>query len=150
MTTSTSRRIFKTASVLFSILWVLASCGSSTEDSTEGAADGGDVDSESASSGPAHEDYEAAAFADPTTIDNAWFPLTPGNRLVLDGITVEDGETLDHRIEFIVTDLTKEIDGVETVVAYIEDYSDDELVEAELAFYAQDDSDNVWFFGEYP
>lgn len=132
---------------------MLASCSSSTEngtDSTDSAADGGDGDSQSASSEPVHEDFDAAGFEDSTAIDNAWFPLTPGNRLVLDGITVEDGETLDHRIEFIVTDLTKEIDGVETVVAWIEDYSDDELVEAELAFYAQDDSGNVWFLGEYP
>lgn len=95
-------------------------------------------------------DFDAASFSDPTTIDNNWFPLTPGNRLVLDGVTVENGESLDHRIEFIVTDLTKEIAGVETVVAWIEDYSDDELVEAELAFYAQDDDGTVWFLGEYP
>ena len=97
-----------------------------------------------------HEDFEAAVFDNPTVIDNEWFSMTPGNRLVLSGFTVEDGETLDHRIEFTVTDLTKEIAGVETMVAWIEDYSDDELVEAELAFYAQDNDGNVWFMGEYP
>lgn len=97
-----------------------------------------------------HVDFSAAAFDNPTVIDNEWFTLTPGNRLVLDGLTVEDGESFDHRIEFIVTDLTKEIAGVVTVVAWIEDYSDDELVEAELAFYAQDNDGNVWFMGEYP
>ena len=97
-----------------------------------------------------HEDFEAAVFDNPTVIDNEWFSLTPGNRLVLSGETVEDGETFDHRIEFTVTDFTKEILGVQTVVAWIEDYSDDELVEAELAFYAQDNDGNVWFMGEYP
>lgn len=125
----------------------------SAEDNDGGAEDSGeDGESEDGDAAlePDHEDFEAAVFGDPTTIDNVWFPLTPGNRLVLDGFTVEDGETLDHRIEFIVTDLTKEIDGVETVVAWIEDHSDDELVEAELAFYAQDNDGNVWFFGEYP
>ena len=99
---------------------------------------------------PIFEDVDAAEFSDPTVIDNEWLPLTPGNRLVLDGITVDEGEQSDHRIVFVVTDLTKQIDGVETRVAWIEDYSDDELVEAEVAFYAQDDDGNVWFFGEYP
>ena len=89
-------------------------------------------------------------FSNSTSISNEWLPLIPGNRLVLDGVTLEEGESLDHRIEFTVIDLTKMIGGVETVVAWIEDYSEDELVEAELAFYAQDDDGNVWFFGEYP
>ena len=69
---------------------------------------------------------------------------------MLSGTTIEDGEEFSHQIRYIVTDLTKEILGVQTVVVWIEDYSDDELVEAEIAFYAQDDAGNVWFFGEHP
>jgi hypothetical protein len=30
------------------------------------------------------------------------------------------------------------------------DYSDDDLVEAGIALYAQDNDGNVWFLGEYP
>ena len=37
-----------------------------------------------------------------------------------------------------------------TVVSWDLDYSDGELAEAELAFYAQDDDGNVWRMGEYP
>lgn len=85
-----------------------------------------------------------------TTVDNEWLPLQPGTQWVYEGLTVEDGESIAHRIEFIVTDLTKEIAGVNTVVAWIGDFSDDELVEAEIAFYAQDNDGNVWFLGEYP
>jgi hypothetical protein len=55
-----------------------------------------------------------------------------------------------HRLEFIATDLTKEIQGVRTVVAWIADYSDGELVEKEIAFYAQDNDGNVWYLGEHP
>ena len=99
---------------------------------------------------PIFENFEGATFSNPTVIDNEWFPLTPGNRLVLDGTSVEDGEELAHRIVYVVTDFTKEIAGVKTVVVWIEDYSDDELVEVELAFYAQDDAGNIWFFGEHP
>lgn len=96
------------------------------------------------------EDFEAATFSNPTVIDNQYLPFAPGNRVVLSGITVDEGEEIDHQIRLVVTDLTKEIIGVETVVVWIEDYSDDELVEVEIAFYAQDDDGNVWFFGEHP
>jgi hypothetical protein len=49
-----------------------------------------------------------------------------------------------------ITDLTKEIAGVRTVVTWDQDFSDGELVETELAFFAQDDDGNVWRLGEYP
>jgi len=48
------------------------------------------------------------------------------------------------------TDLTKVIDGIRTVVNYELDYDSGELVEAELAFFAQDDDGAVWLIGEYP
>jgi hypothetical protein len=59
-------------------------------------------------------------------------------------------EEIPHRIEFTVTDLTKDIAGVRTVVAWIVDYSDGQMVEQELAFYAQDNDGNVWYLGEHP
>jgi uncharacterized protein YbaA (DUF1428 family) len=59
-------------------------------------------------------------------------------------------EEIPHRIEFTVTDLTKEIAGVRTVVAWIVDISDGQVVEKEIAFYAQDNDGNVWYLGEHP
>lgn len=94
--------------------------------------------------------YAAATFSDPTKIDNLWMPLTPGTRLVWEGTTLDDDEFLDHTVITIVTDLTKVIDGVETVVIWDQDFSDGELVETELAFFVQDDDGNVWRMGEYP
>jgi hypothetical protein len=99
---------------------------------------------------PAFMDFAPDNFSDSTNIDNEWMSLKPGTRWVYEGTTVEDGEEIAHRIEFTVTDLTKEIEGVPTVVAWIADYSDGELVELELSFYAQDNDGNVWYFGEYP
>jgi hypothetical protein len=96
------------------------------------------------------EDFHPNDFDDPTDIDNLWFPLRPGTQYVYEGITEQGGREIPHKIVFNVTDLTKEIAGVRTVVAWVLDYSDDELVEAELAFYAQDNDGNVWFLGEYP
>lgn len=95
-------------------------------------------------------DMNAATFDNPTKIDNKWLPMTPGTEYIFDGFTEEGGRKIPHSIIFTVTDLTKEIEGVRTVVAYILDYSDHELVEAEIAFYAQDNDGNVWFMGEYP
>lgn len=105
---------------------------------------------ESDATEPQFVDFDPANFTDSTNIDNAWLPLQPGTRWVHEGITVEAGEEIPHRIEFTVTDLTKEIAGVHTVVAWIIDVSDEQVVEKEIAFYAQDNDGNVWYFGEHP
>ena len=89
-------------------------------------------------------------FSDPATIDGKWFPLRPGTKLVHDGAGNVDGERSPRRVVMIVTDLTKVIDGIRAVAIYERDYSDDELAEAELAFFAQDDDGNVWHLGQYP
>lgn len=97
------------------------------------------------------EDFNAGNFGNSTNIDNPWMPFKPGMRYVYEGTTVEDdGTLLPHRIVINVTDLTKEIGGVRSLVTWDLDYSDDELVEAELAFLAQDKEGTVWRMGEYP
>ena len=65
-------------------------------------------------------------------------------------VPVTRDEEIPHRLEFTVTDLTKDIAGVRTVVAWIVDISDGQVVEKEIAFYAQDNDGNVWFLGEHP
>jgi hypothetical protein len=93
----------------------------------------------------------ADMFSHPTTIDNIWAPMKPGTRWIYEGLSKEDdGKVVPHRITVTVTGLTKILGGIRTVVSYDLDYSDGELVEAELAFYAQDNAGNVWQFGEYP
>jgi hypothetical protein len=71
-------------------------------------------------------------------------------QLVFQGTTTEGKEKIPHRLVFTVTDLTKEIAGVRSVVLWDRDFSAGELVESELAFFAQDDGGNVWQLGEYP
>ncbi|HLF27990.1 MAG TPA: hypothetical protein VJG32_16775 [Anaerolineae bacterium] len=99
---------------------------------------------------PVFESFDPSNFGRSTQIDNAWMPLPPGTQWVYEGTTTEEGETLARRLEFTVTDLTKEIEGVRTVVAWIVDVSDGEIVEKEIAFYAQDNDGNVWYLGEHP
>lgn len=89
-------------------------------------------------------------FAHSTSINNRFYPLRPGRQYVLEGRADRGGGVLPHRVVFTVTDLVKEIDGVKTVVLWDRDFSDGQLVEAELAFQAQDNYGNVWNLGEYP
>jgi hypothetical protein len=97
------------------------------------------------------DDYDQSLFDDTsTTIDNEWWPLAPGTRFEWRGWTEEEeGQRVPHRIVFTVTDLTKVIDGVRTVVGWDRDFSRGELVEGELIFLAQDKNGNVWHFGQY-
>jgi hypothetical protein len=96
------------------------------------------------------KDYDLTGFSDPTTVDNRWFPLKPGLQYTLEGSAIEDERRVTRRVVFTVTDLTKVIDGVRTVVVWDRDWSQGRLVEAELAFFAQDDDGNVWHLGQYP
>jgi len=98
------------------------------------------------------EDFNPKSFdGRSTTIDNEWFPLKPGTRLVYAGTTIEDdGKPLPRRLVSIVTDLTKVIGGVRTVVVWDVDHKDGQLAETEIAFFAQDNDGNVWLLGEYP
>jgi hypothetical protein len=79
-------------------------------------------------------------------ITNRFLPMKPGTRLTLEG----NVEGVPHRVVFTITDLTKEVADVNTLVIWDTDTSEDELVESELAFFAQDGAGNVWNLGEYP
>jgi hypothetical protein len=84
-------------------------------------------------------------------IANRFYPLVPGMQFVLDGFVVgDDGLRHPHRIETTVTDLTKVIDGVRTIVVFDRDIQDGVLQESEIFFVAQETDGAVWTFGEYP
>lgn len=122
-----------------------------TEVSKEAIAEATEAPAEE-STEPQFPDFDANNFdtSTSTVVDNQWMPMKPGTFWAYEGKALDGSETVDRRIEFTVTDLTKEIDGVRTIVAWIEDYNNDELIEKEIAFYAQDKEGNVWYFGEHP
>ena len=100
---------------------------------------------------PIFADFNPGNFSNSTTVNNKLFPLKPGVMLVSEGTAKDpegDEETL--RIEVTTTGLTKMIGDINTVVVHIDDYADGGLVESELAFFAQDNDGNIWYFGEYP
>jgi len=92
----------------------------------------------------------AGRFSAPLTVDNPMFPLVAGTQFVYQGKIVEGGVPKRHSVVFTVTDLSKVVDHVRTVVAWDRDFLGGRLQEQELAFFAQDDKGNVWNFGEYP
>ncbi len=94
-------------------------------------------------------DISTAQFSDPAEIDATYLPMTPGTQHTYEGQALEDGEELARKVIFTVTDLTKVVGGVESVVIWEQDFNDDELVESELGFFAQDDEGTVWHTGEY-
>ncbi|WP_440955470.1 hypothetical protein ACSAZK_00385 [Methanosarcina sp. Mfa9] len=78
-------------------------------------------------------------------IDNPYFPLVPGTTFVYEGES-DEGDPL--RTEVYVTDETRVVMGVTTIVVRESEYEDDELEEETFDWYAQDKDGNVWYFGE--
>jgi hypothetical protein len=81
---------------------------------------------------------DPAAFA--TVIDNPYQPWVPGTRFTYEGA--------GQRIEVEVTDQTRTILGVPTVVVRDQVFEGKKLIEDTFDWYAQDKQGNVWYFGE--
>jgi hypothetical protein len=129
------------AGALGAVCGLLAGCGSSAP---------GPAATRTAPAAAATHAARNGAFSHPLTVDNPMFPLAVGTQFTYQGRIVEGGESKPHSVTFTVTNLTKMVDGVQTVVAWDRDFLEGELQEQELAFFAQDDQGNVWNFGEYP
>ncbi|MEP0847085.1 MAG: hypothetical protein HRF50_09730 [Phycisphaerae bacterium] len=89
-------------------------------------------------------DFAAAAFSNPTQIDNVYFPLAPGTTRTYTAETADGTE----RVVIEVLDETREVQGVTCRVVRDRVYLDDVLVEDTRDWFAQDDAGNVWYMGE--
>ena len=85
---------------------------------------------------------DASAFS--TTIDNPYFPLTPGTRAIYEAATAQG---LQRTVTEVTRD-TKKIMGVDTVVVHDTVTLDGEISEDTFDWYAQDRDGSVWYFGE--
>jgi hypothetical protein len=94
--------------------------------------------------------FDRNDFSNPTKINNKWLPLVPGTQLTLEGSANPGPGIQPHRVVTTITNVTKVINGVRTVVLWDRDYDAGQLAESELAFFAQDNAGNVWNLGEYP
>jgi hypothetical protein len=100
------------------------------------------------SSRPAPSNNEYSPRIDPadfsTVIDNPFFPLVPGTRMIYEGDTA-DGR---QRTVTEVTRDTRKLMGVNTVVVHDTVTLDGKPHEETFDWYAQDREGNVWYFGE--
>jgi hypothetical protein len=96
------------------------------------------------------ESFPAGHFGSSATITNRWLPFVGGTQWTFEGSAIVEGKRIPRRIVITTTDLTKVIDHVASVVNYETDFNSGELVEAELAFFAQADDGTVWNMGEHP
>jgi hypothetical protein len=131
------------------VVLVLAACGQAGTD-VPAASDTPATSIKTPVKQAVDTDFDRKKFTRSTRIDNQWTPLTPGMQFTFEGRANRGQGRLPHRVVFTVTDLTKMIDGVRTLVTWDRDFNAGQIVETELAFFAQDDDGNVWLLGEYP
>jgi hypothetical protein len=113
------------------------------------SACGGEESSEAATTAT-EKDFDRSNLSDSTKIDNQFSPLVPGTQFIYEGRSNRGHGRRPHRVVFTVTDLTKEVDGVRSVVLWDQDINAGKLLEGELALFAQDDDGNLWNMGEFP
>jgi hypothetical protein len=127
-------------------LLVVAACGGGESAEPERATSS--APAEAAAGPPLPQDGEPfeldpANFVD--TIDNPYWPMTPGSRWVY---RETDAEGTVQRVVVTVTDQTKTIEGIEATVVHDVVSEDGEVVEDTFDWYAQDKWGNVWYLGE--
>lgn len=97
--------------------------------------------------------FNPADFSNPLIINNPYFPLVPGTVYTY----FAEGEDGCEVNIFAVLDMTRNVAGVTSRVVSdvaFEDEdcngpTDDEIVERTNDWFAQDNSGNVWYMGEY-
>src|SRR5207244_9339115 len=88
-------------------------------------------------------------FSHPAEIDNQWMPLKPGTQMVYGGWKIdEEDRRVPYQLIVTVTDLMKDVDGIETVVVLEQYFANRKLEVSGLAFRARDNEANVWLLGE--
>ena len=105
---------------------LLVGCGSSAP---------GPAATRTASAAAATQAAGHGTFSHPLAVDNPMFPLAVGTQFTYQGKIVQDGESKPHSVTFTVTDVSKVVDGVQTVVAWDRDFLEGKLQEQEgMAF----------------
>lgn len=89
--------------------------------------------------------FSKSNFHNPLKIDNKYLPLNPGTAMIYNGTS--DGDPT--RDIFVVTNDTKEIAGITTRVVHDDGYVKSDHEETTNDWFAQDDSGNVWYMGEF-
>jgi hypothetical protein len=110
---------------------------------------GGDDDGGSAPVNARETRFEPRDFGAPTKDASRWFPLEPGTQTVREGRVNRGHRRLTHRVVTTVTDVTKEIGGVQAVAVLDQDIDGGEIAEQAVDYLAADKQGNVWDVGSY-
>lgn len=92
---------------------------------------------------------DPANFVAGAVARNRYFPLVPGNQSVQQGALNRGHRRLPHRRVLTVTDVTKEIAGVITVLVLDQDFDGGEIAEQAIDYVAEDKTGNIWYLGSY-
>jgi hypothetical protein len=96
-----------------------------------------------------YKDFDPKNFGDPLGGQNSWYPLVPGTQTLRDGSITRGSRKLKHQLRVTVTDVTKEINGVRTVLVLDQDIDAGQVGETSVDYLAQDKNGNVWYLGSY-
>lgn len=93
--------------------------------------------------------FDPKSFGAPATGANQWLPLKPGTQWTREGTVNVGTRTLTHRVISTVTDVSKPVDGVRTVIVLDQDINGGQIAEQSLDYEAEDNQGNVWYLGSY-
>jgi hypothetical protein len=96
-----------------------------------------------------YKKFDPKNFGEPTGDLNRWYPLVPGTQTLRDGSITRGSRKLTHRLRVTVTDVTKEVNGVRTVLVLDQDIDAGQVGEASVDYLAQDKFGNIWYLGSY-
>ncbi|MBI5870936.1 MAG: hypothetical protein HZB44_08310 [Actinobacteria bacterium] len=122
-------------SILAVIMLLVAGCGGTAEVKTA-------TSPSTTAQGDYNPQIDPASFV--STVDNQYFPLTPGKTYSYEG--EKDGETEINEVR-VLTD-TRQVMGVTCVVVNDRVSVNGEVVEETQDWFAQDRNGDVWYFGE--
>jgi hypothetical protein len=96
-----------------------------------------------------YKKFDPKNFGEPLGDLNRWYPLVPGTQTLRDGSITRGSRKLKHQLRVTVTDVTKEVNGVRTVLVLDQDIDAGQVGEASVDYLAQDKFGNVWYLGSY-
>jgi hypothetical protein len=96
-----------------------------------------------------YKEFDPKNFGDPIGDLNRWYPLVPGTQTLRDGSITRGSRKLKHQLRVTVTDVTKEVNGVQTVLVLDQDIDAGQVGEASIDYLAQDKFGNIWYLGSY-
>jgi hypothetical protein len=96
-----------------------------------------------------YKKFDPKDFGEPTGDQNGWFPLVPGTQSLRDGSLYRGSRKLTHQRRITITDVTKVVNGVRTVLVLDQDLDAGQVAETAVDYVAQDKYGNVWYLGSY-